>query len=131
MRRVIALFCAAAGALVFANAAFAGYWHYGPAWLGHGHDDANCIFYRGQASCSGWNNWTDVHYSKQAQADCCIFTYHLGYENNSVIRGAFVYNYYLSVDLMGPGQYGMGPYVEAEITYWSGDPVYVFAWANA
>jgi hypothetical protein len=115
--------------LVLAVPAWAGYWQYGPASLGRGHDDANCIWYRGQAACSGWNYWYQNQYSKQTNCGCS-FTYLLGFENSNTIRGSWISQSvtYLNV---APVDLGMGGYLKAHITYWSGTAVSVLAWANA
>lgn len=118
----------ALAALVFAAPAHAGYWQYGPAWLGRGHDDANCVWYRGQAACSGWNYWYRNQYSKQT-TNCC-FTYLHGFENNGTIRGFWIYDY-VSYEDMSPSSVGMGGYLIAHITWWSGNAVTVLSWANA
>lgn len=125
----LVLIATAAVALAFAVPAWAGYWQYGPAWLGRGHDDANCIWYRGQAACSGWNYWYQNQYSKQTSCGCS-FTYLLGFENNNTIRGNWISQSltYLNV---APIDVGMGGYLKAHITYWSGTSVSVLAWANA
>ena len=128
-RRALVLIATAALALALAAPAWAGYWQYGPAFLGRGHDDANCIWYRGQAACSGWNYWYQNQYSKQTNCSCS-FTYLLGFENNNTIRGNWIsqsvtYLYVTPVDV------GMGGYLKTHITYWSGTAVSVLAWANA
>jgi hypothetical protein len=107
----------------------AGYWQYGPASLGRGHDDANCIWYRGQAACSGWNYWYQNQYSKQTNCGCS-FTYLLGFENNNTIRGKWI-SQSVTYWNVAPADVGMGGYLEAHITYWSGTAVSVLAWANA
>jgi hypothetical protein len=128
-RRCLVLIATAATALLLAAPAWAGYWQYGPASLGRGHDDANCIWYRGQAACSGWNYWYQNQYSKQTNCGCS-FTYLLGFENNNTIRGNWISQSvtYLNV---APVDVGMGGYLKAHITYWSGTAVSVLAWANA
>lgn len=128
-RSCFVLIAAAVVVLVLAVPAWAGYWQYGPASLGRGHDDANCIWYRGQAACSGWNYWYQNQYSKQTNCGCS-FTYLLGFENNSTIRGSWISQSvtYLNV---APVDLGMGGYLKAHITYWSGSAVSVLAWANA
>jgi hypothetical protein len=129
VRRCLVLITTAAAALCLAVPAWAGYWQYGPAWLGRGHDDASCIWYRGQAACSGWNYWYQNQYSKQTNCGCS-FTYLLGFENNNTIRGNWISQSltYLNV---APIDVGMGGYLKAHITYWSGTSVSVLAWANA
>jgi hypothetical protein len=129
VRRCLVLIVTVAVALGLAIPALAGYWQYGPASLGRGHDDANCIWYRGQAACSGWNYWYQNQYSKQTNCSCS-FTYLLGFENNNTIRGRWIsqsvgYLYTFPEDL------GMGGYLKAHIRYWSGTAVSVLAWANA
>jgi hypothetical protein len=128
-RRSLLLLATVAVALGLAGAARAGYWQYGPATLGRGHDDASCIWYRGQAACSGWNYWYQNQYSKQTSCGCS-FTYLLGFENDSTIRGRWISQSvgYLSTF---PQDVGMGGYLKAHITYWSGTAVSVLAWANA
>jgi hypothetical protein len=128
-RRSLLLLVTVAVALGLAGPAWAGYWQYGPATLGRGHDDASCIWYRGQAACSGWNYWYQNQYSKQTSCGCS-FTYLLGFENNNTIRGNWISPSvtYLNV---GPVDVGMGGYLKAHITYWSGTAVSVLAWANA
>jgi hypothetical protein len=128
-RRCLISVAAVAVALVLATPAWAGYWQYGPAWLGRGYDDANCIWYRGQAACSGWNYWYQNQYSKQTNCGCS-FTYLLGFENNNTIRGRWISQ---SVGYLYtfPEDVGMGGYLKTHITYWSGTAVSVLAWANA
>ena len=128
-RSCFVLIAAAVVVLVLAVPAWAGYWQYGPASLGRGHDDANCIWYRGQAACSGWNYWYQNQYSKETNCSCS-FTYLLGFENNNTVRGRWIsqsvgYLYTFPEDL------GMGGYLKAHITYWSGTAVSVLVWANA
>jgi hypothetical protein len=123
------LFATVAVALGLAGSAWAGYWQYGPATLGRGHDDASCIWYRGQAACSGWNYWYQNQYSKQTSCGCS-FTYLLGFENNSTIRGSWI-SQSVSYWNVAPVDIGMGGYLKAHITYWSGTAVSVLAWANA
>ena len=72
--------------------------------LGRGHDDPNCIWYRGQAACSG--------------------------ENNNTIRGKWI-SQSVTYWNVAPVDVGMGGYLKAHITYWSGTAVSVLAWANA
>lgn len=129
IRRCLVLIATGAAALALAVPAWAGYWQYGPASLGRGHDDANCVWYRGQAACSGWNYWYQNQYSKQTNCGCS-FTYLLGFENNNTIRGNWISQSvtYLNV---APVDVGMGGYLKAHITYWSGTAVSVLAWANA
>jgi hypothetical protein len=129
VRRCVVLIATAAAALALAVPAWAGYWQYGPASLGRGHDDANCVWYRGQAACSGWNYWYQNQYSKQTNCGCS-FTYLLGFENNNTIRGNWISQSvtYLNVAAV---DVGMGGYLKAHITYWSGTAVSVLAWANA
>jgi hypothetical protein len=128
-RSSFVVIAAAVVVLVLAVPAWAGYWQYGPASLGRGHDDANCIWYRGQAACSGWNYWYQNQYSKQTNCGCS-FTYLLGFENGNTIRGSWISQSvtYLNV---APVDLGMGGYLKAHITYWSGNAVSVLAWANA
>jgi hypothetical protein len=128
-RRAFVLIATAAVALTLAAPAWAGYWQYGPASLGRGHDDANCIWYRGQAACSGWNYWYQNQYSKQTNCGCS-FTYLLGFENGSTIRGRWI-SQSVSYLYTFPEDVGMGGYLKAHITYWSGTAVSVLAWANA
>jgi hypothetical protein len=58
------------------------------------------------------------------------FTYLLGFENNSTIRGSWI-SQSVSYWNVAPVDVGMGGYLKAHITYWSGTAVSVLAWANA
>jgi hypothetical protein len=128
-RRCLLLIVAIVAAAALAAPAWAGYWQFGPQVLGRGYDDASCVWYRGQAACSGWNYWYQNQYSKQTSCGCS-FTYLLGFENDSTIRGTWI-----SKDMtyanIAPAGVGMGGYLKAHITYWSGTAVSVLAWANA
>jgi hypothetical protein len=126
-RRALAAAAAVTAALAIASPAYAGYWQYGPAWLGRGHDDSNCIWYRGQAACSGWNYWFQGYYSRQQS--CCNYKYLHGFENNSTIRGLWIYDY-VAYEEIYPSTVGMGGYLKTHLTWWSGNAVSVLAWAN-
>jgi hypothetical protein len=96
--------------------------------LGVGHDDPNCIFYRGQAACTGWGYWYRNQYAKVCSYACGTFHYLIGYENNSVFRSVDIFDTTIYVTV-APSDVGMGGYLKAHITYWSGNRVQVLRWS--
>jgi hypothetical protein len=96
-----------------------GFWEYGPGWLGRPHPDASCVWYRGQAGCSGWNEWGGTEYWRQVPGGGDDFTYLHGLENNDRIRGGWVYRH-TPYHVVGRYELGMPPYNVAHITWWSG-----------
>ena len=127
-RRVIGWLVSVVAALALAAPASAAYWQHGPGWLGNGYNDSDCIWYYGQASCSGWSYWYRLQY--QDVTSVCCFTYLLGFENNARIRGLWVYDYVEYVD-MSPNTVDMSGNLKAHMTWWSGNGVSVLAWANS
>ena len=118
-----ALFCVALS-LLFAGSGTAGQWYYRAdttwGWLGPGHYDASCIWYYGQASCSGWNYWVEINILRDIQNGTIL----LGFENNATIRGQYV-NESVSGWTVTPSQVSMSGYLVAHGTWWFGANVYL------
>jgi hypothetical protein len=108
----------AAVALIFPAPAYAPYWEWGYGWLGPGVASGPCIWYWSQSVCSGWDYWNAVYTDKTNGG-----TILMGFENNARIRG-----HYVSGDTQHTtttGDVGMGGYLLAHATYWSGDFSYL------
>lgn len=118
-----ALLCVALS-LLFAGSGSAGQWYYRAdtnwGWLGPGHYDASCIWYYGQASCSGWNYWVEINILRDSQHGTIL----VGFENNATIRGRYVAED-VSSKTVTPSELSMGPYVVAHGTWWFGENVYL------
>ena len=117
-------------ALLFGGTASAGFWQFrvdgSYGWLGPGHYDASCVWYYGQASCSGWNYWIEINILRDIQNGTIL----VGFENNATIRGKYV-----GEDISGltvyPYQVSMSGYLVAHGTWWFGESVYLRLYSYA
>jgi hypothetical protein len=83
----------------------------------------NGCWYRSGAVCSGWSYWSVNGVSKTCYPDCNVSGYTTGqilygFENSERIRGRFTVasgKFYVS-----PSGLGMGGYLRAHVTWWSG-----------
>jgi len=118
---------AALCALVFPSSASAWQQWFWTGNLGPGDYDPDCIWYYGRAVCSGWNYWDDNTLERESQNATIL----LGYENNSRIRGVYVGPEQFR-RVVYPGDLGMGGYLKAHATWWSGtENVNIAVLANA
>jgi hypothetical protein len=123
-RRLIVTLIATLVGLLSVGAASAGDWYYRAdgsfGWLGPGHYDASCVWYYGQASCSGWNYWSIVSINRDEQNGTIL----LGFENHERIRGVYVAEDQAS-RLVTPGELSMPRYSIAHGTWWFGEDVFL------
>lgn len=88
--------------------------------LGPGTSNGACIWYPNQAVCSPWNYWTSTDDDKINGG-----TILCGYENDARIRGWYATGSVWCGPL-GPVDVGMGGYLKAHATYWSGDSSFLW-----
>ena len=100
-------------------------YHNGRIYIGT--DDPTCVWYRGQAACSGWNYWAWNHIERWSWSD--FGTLLFGFENNNRIRGSW--NEWNNVsETVAPFYFEMGGYLTAHATWWSGRPVWALVEAR-
>ena len=88
-------------------------------WVGPATYDNDCIWYYGQARCSGGNNWDfNVLFREPGGGTVLV-----GFENPTRIRGVWSYNgeTFASTD---KAELGMCCYLFGHTTWWSGGSVY-------
>ncbi len=110
-------------ALVFATPASAGTWSFSGK-VGIGAYSGPCIFYWNMARCSGWNYWFIMGCNDYSGG-----TILCGFENTERIRGFYV-NAGQGTSPT-PSDVGMGGYILAHATWWSGPTATIDASAAA
>jgi hypothetical protein len=104
-------------ALAFPSSAAAGEWFY-YNYVGPGENNGVCIWYPSQSACGGWNYWFCIKTHVDSGGTVLI-----GYENNDRIRG--VYRSAGGTAQVFPSDVGMGGYLMAQDTWWSGAHAYI------
>ena len=110
-----------AAVAVLATAAPAGAVQYWNGWVTRGTDDADCVWYRGQAACAGWNYWAWNYVQRWGYYPGTLL---LGFENRERIRG-FENTSHADdrTEVVIPAWLGMGGYLIAHGTWWNGSGV--------
>lgn len=122
LKRLLILLVAVV-ALAVPSSAFACGWQWGFNYLGPGTHAGPCVWYVNQATCSGWNYWNVLSANQSAGGTTLD-----GYENNDRIRGRYISgNGFLFIY---PADVGMGGYIIAHGTWWSGGSAYIQLCAN-
>ena len=123
-RFVVATLAAAVIALLSPAVAKPGTWYWGYATMTSGTTGNPCIFYYPGSACSGWNYWAYVGIDKINGG-----TVHLGFQNNSWIRGVFLTGWQNT--FFTPGEAGCGGcYLRAGVTWWESPDSYLWAQAS-
>jgi hypothetical protein len=118
MRKIVLLAAVTAALQLAGPASATVYWS---GWITRGTDDPNCVWYRGQAACTGWGYWAWNHIDRW---DYYNGTLILGFENGDRIRGFenTMYWYDMSETII-PHWVNMGGYLIAHGTWWNGSGV--------
>jgi hypothetical protein len=118
MKRFALLAVVLVFAVLVPSASATVYWS---GWITRGINSPSCVWYRGQAACSGWNYWAWNHIDRWGYYNGTLL---LGFENGDRIRG---WENTPDIDdrseTVIPAWLGMGGYLIAHGTWWNGSGV--------
>jgi hypothetical protein len=116
--RIRVLLAVAAAAMIIPMSALAADWTF-TGYIGPGYNNGRpCPFYASQAACSGWAYWNYINCIQYTGGKTLC-----GFENNNHIRGRWSEdNSYI---IVSPSDFGLGGYIIAHQTWWSGGIAYV------